>query len=245
MSTLSFDGVTKAYGHEPRRRVVLKDISFEIQPRRFVGLWGPRASGKTTLLEIAAGFQPPDSGHVSCQGHELGSLSAKARAHLWRHEICCAHTNWLPAEYHKVRWYLEAPLLSHLSRREAERAAHDALESLDAEHLIDCSWPELSHRERARVALAGAIARRPRLLLADDVAAGLTPIERDEIVTRLRTYVEHDGMTVLMTTRDPSDLVRCDERWSLSEGSLSELSPQPPGDVVELATWQAQTGRDQ
>ena len=89
MTLLSLDGVTKRYARGYREVEALADVGLEVEAGDFVAIWGGSRSGKTTLLRVAAGIESPDGGRVTFDGHDLATLSRRARARLLLTDIGC------------------------------------------------------------------------------------------------------------------------------------------------------------
>ena len=161
-------GLRKAYGQTP----VLHGLDLELQAGRLHAMTGPSGSGKTTLLHLLAGLELPDAGTVTVDGAELTSLDRAGRAGLRREKIAYVGQ--------------QAGLVPHLSalenvelalalrgREEGRFAALAALESVGLGERATQRVGRLSQGERARVAIARAIASRPALLLADEPTSRL------------------------------------------------------------------------
>jgi ABC-type cobalamin/Fe3+-siderophores transport system ATPase subunit len=88
MTLLEFEHVSKRYGARSHEHAVLQDVSFEVHAGELVAVWGRRGSGRSTLLRLAAGVEPPDSGVVRLQGHDLsarrGDVLGERIGYCWR-----------------------------------------------------------------------------------------------------------------------------------------------------------------
>ena len=128
MSLFAFEHVTKHHWDGRRPVVVLDDVSFEVDAGDFVGLWGMRRSGKSTLLRLAAGIELPDEGRILFDSEDLTQLTGDARAELLRaHGIGFVTSNWKPVASQKALEYVALPLLADsLSLRQV--GAHGSVE---------------------------------------------------------------------------------------------------------------------
>lgn len=221
---LSLDSVSKSYWRGPSEVRVLSDASLEVHAGEFMGVWGRRGAGKTTLLRIAAGLETPDRGTVRFDGEDLSLLSEQGHARLRRDEMGWVRRSGPRSEL-CILDYVALPLLIEHGQREANRRADEALRRVGMAECAGQHWESLSDGERALVAIAHGIARRPRLLLIDDPTANLGVREREEIMILLRALVEETKLAVLMTVPDMPTALRSHQLRALSGGRL--LTPPP------------------
>jgi ABC-type lipoprotein export system ATPase subunit len=207
-AVLSLIGVTKGYVRGVREVAVLKDVSLDLNPGDFACVLGSAGDGKTTLLEVAAGFQSPDRGRVLFDGKDLSRLSERAFSRLRAKDIGCVVNRSAPVLADSVLDHVALPLLSSGRRRKlANRAAAEML-------------------ERVGVALAQACVRSPRLLVADELTDTLDMPERNSILGILQSFAR-EGVAVLITASDGNGAVGCNRLLSLSRGRLIEAEPRP------------------
>ncbi len=240
---LSLIGVTKRYLRGVREVVVLNGASLDLQAGDFACVLGGASEGKTTLLEIAAGLTVPDEGRVLFDGRDLSQLNDTARTLLRRSEMVPVLNRSAPVLADTVRDHVAMPLLSAGWRRpRANRAAAEMLDRVRMGDQIDSSMHSLSRAERARVALANACVRSPRLLLADELTDTLNMAERNAVLGLLQGFAR-EGMAVLLTAGDPHGAVGSNRLLSLSGGRLIEAEQRPtstpapesePAEVVPL-----------
>ena len=169
---LRLEGVAQGFRRGRNRWRVLKGVSLTVAEGEFVGLLGGRGEGKTTLLQIAAGRDKPESGKVWFEGHDLAACSANERAALLGDRIA-----WMPrtdfGEFDALR-YIAIPLATgSVGMRAAEEQAMAALTRVGAGGCADCQWDELSDWDRVLVTLARGYASRPWLMVVDDLLDAL------------------------------------------------------------------------
>jgi predicted ABC-type transport system involved in lysophospholipase L1 biosynthesis ATPase subunit len=172
---LELKGIEKSYARGSRRLLVLTEVSLTVGVGETVAVIGSRYDGKTTLLKIAAGLERPDAGEVWFGGRELGALSRRGREEIWREEGA-----WVSREGGGLRYEMldYVALLLRMGGRknaEVEEVAMAALERVGVSAAARRRWEELSDWERVLVALARCVARRPRLVIVDDLLDGLGP----------------------------------------------------------------------
>jgi ABC-type multidrug transport system ATPase subunit len=225
-SLLVLEGVSKRYWRGDRPTDVLKDVSLLLDFGDFAAVVADRRAGKSTLLEIAAGLQAPDSGRVLLEGRELVGSSALSRIAVATRQAPDVHG-------FSVRDWVAMAVLDHLSLRAARRRANDVLQRVGLGQIGPAPWGELSHGERTLATIAHAVVRTPRLLLIDDLIAGLDLVERDVIKKLLRSLVDDLDMAILMTVSQSSETVGARPIFSLAGGTLVG-GRRPGGSVVEF-----------
>ena len=188
---LSVENVTKRYGG----LIAVNDASLTVKEGRIVALIGPNGAGKTTLFAMIGGFVEPDSGRISFQSEDITGRAPHAicRLGLTRtFQIVQPFAGLTVLENIAVGAHLR-----HRSRKEAlERAALIA-EQVGMGRMLDQSAQSLTVAGRKRLELARALATEAKLLLLDEVMAGLIPSEIVEIVATIRK-IRDSGVTILL-----------------------------------------------
>ncbi|MFQ5857932.1 MAG: ABC transporter ATP-binding protein [Anaerolineae bacterium] len=177
--------------------VAVENVSLEIAEREIVGLLGPNGSGKTTLINLIAGRVQPTAGTVRFAGRDITHLPAHERCHLG---LARTFQTVKPFDHLSVLDNVAAGAIYGNSRGVSlARAREEAVRLLEVVDLAEKAGDlagTLSMGQRKRLELARALATRPRLLLLDEVGAGLTPaggIALRGLLARLRD----DGLTIL------------------------------------------------
>lgn len=229
MSLLELEHVSKAFGRRGRECVVLRDVSLEIDLGELVAVWGLRRSGRSTLLRVAAGIEPADSGVVRFAGRAAAGLRDNGLGGVGY----CRKT-FRPAEGQNVLEEVVVGLLARgASPDEAGRRARSALERTGAEWCVGLRPNELEGAEAVRVAIAQALSHEPSLLVIDDPTLGVELLARDGILSLLRSLAD-DGMAVLTSTAEATGLSGADRALSLGEGELNGRLTPELGVVVPL-----------
>jgi putative ABC transport system ATP-binding protein len=232
---LSFERVGRRHRDGPRETAVLDGISFELEQGVGMGVYGQRRSGKSTLLRLAAGLEAPDRGRVFVQGRDLAPLSRDERARLLRGPVALLGGEpWAPAPGETVLDHVALSAGSAgMSLREARRAALAVLDRAGVAGVsAEETPPALSPAERARVALARAIVREPRLLLVDEPAPLPSVLERERFCALLRAIAQERGMALLVASEELSALQGLAVLASLSGGEL--CSTREDAAVIEF-----------
>jgi ABC-type sugar transport system ATPase subunit len=230
VSLLALEGVSKRYRERQRERIVLDDVSLEIQRGELVVVWGVRRSGRTTLLRIAAGVERPDSGVVRFEGRDL----AGSGAHALGAGIGYVQKTLRGSEEQGVLEQVTAPLLARgVSVEGARRLARSALARTGAQECVAARVGELGAGETVRVALARTLCLSPTLLVVDEPAGTVELGERDEILALLRALAG-DGVAVLASAVEPGELAGAHRALALGEGRLRGPSTPALAPVVAL-----------
>jgi putative ABC transport system ATP-binding protein len=224
MTLLSLEHVTKRYLDGRVQHKVLDDVSLQVDPGDFIGIWGMRRSGKTTLLRVAAGIELPDEGEICFDGRQMTSISGSARAKLRRHNgIGLVRTEWRPGRNKPVVEHVALPLLSDgMSLRDAKEPAHLALARLGVSDCAYLSVDCLSRDERVRVGLAQALVHEPRLLLFDEPPV-LSPSEAVELYKLLSSLGRDSNIAVVIACEDIAPIRRARRMMSIDEGRVRSM----------------------
>lgn len=225
---LSLEGVSKTYWRGAHELCVLRNVSLDLYAGDFIAVFGTRSAGKTTLLKVAAGIEPPDEGTVRFDGRDLATLRGRALARLHRTELAWIRRSGPLSQEVPAVDYVALPLLGRHGEQEARRLARRALADVGAESVALDGWASLSDSERALVALAHGLVRSPRVMLVDDPTAGLDVIERERVVALLRSFADERSIAVLMVVPDLSATMRASDVLSLSDGHLIASEDPPP-----------------
>jgi ABC-type lipoprotein export system ATPase subunit len=203
-------GLVKRYGET----VVLDQLDAGFTPGRLHAVTGPSGSGKTTFLHMLAGLELPDSGTVEIDGEDLTALDRTGRAALRRGKIAYIGQ--------------QAGLIPHLSalenvelalalrgRPDDRLAALGALESVGLAERATQRINRLSQGERARAAIARAVAAKPLLLLADEPTSRLDGANAIAVAILLSRLARDTGAAVVCATHDPLVIEQADDELKL------------------------------
>ena len=191
MSLLAVAGVSKAFGG----LMAVHDVSFTLAEGELLALIGPNGAGKTTLFHIISGFIKPDAGELRYGGETLAGLRP--------HDICqrgMVRTFQVTRPFHRLT-VMENVLVGALERvahrRQAVTVAEEVLALTGLAEKANHMGHSLTLPDRKRLELARALATGPKLLLLDEVMAGLNPTETGRLIELIRT-VHRRGITILL-----------------------------------------------
>jgi len=188
---LELKGVSKSFGGLK----AVSQVSFDLNGGEILGIIGPNGAGKTTLFNMITGFLKMDSGEIWFNGEKIMSLRP--------HQIC---QKGMVRTFQLVKPFLEMTVLENvmvaaLNRaktiKEAREKASRTIELVGLKEKKDTLAAGLTLGHRKRLELARTLATEPKLLLLDEVMAGLTPTEVDSLI-RLLQEVNHRGITILL-----------------------------------------------
>ncbi|MEE8408055.1 MAG: LPS export ABC transporter ATP-binding protein [Myxococcota bacterium] len=228
---LTVENLCKAY----RRRKVVRNVSFEVNPGEIVGLLGPNGAGKTTSFNMVAGLLPPDEGTVKLADVELSGLPLYQRSRRG--------LGYLPQESTIFRGLTVAQNFyaileaQGLTSDDCQRRTDEIIESYSLGHVRDNLGSQLSGGERRRVEMARTLIPSPRVVLLDEPFAGVDPITVSEIRGFIRA-MRDDNIGILLTDHNVREtLGTCDRAYLISEGKI--LLAGTPDEIV--ANEQART----
>ncbi|MHB1233377.1 MAG: LPS export ABC transporter ATP-binding protein [Burkholderiales bacterium] len=224
MSTLEVINLRKRY----KARVVVKDVSLNVNSGDVVGLLGPNGAGKTTSFYMMVGLTGLDGGRILLDGRDLSTLPIHRRALLG--------LSYLPQEasiFRKltVAENIQAILeLQPIPPEEIALRLDELLHDLNIEHLRDAPALSLSGGERRRVEIARALATKPRFILLDEPFAGVDPIAVLDIQKIIR-FLSGRGIGVLITDHNVRETLGiCDRAYIINEGLV--LASGKPDEIV-------------
>jgi ABC-type lipoprotein export system ATPase subunit len=189
------------YGSGDSRVTALESITVSLLPHETVALWGPSGSGKTTLLHALGGLVEPTSGQVLWEGEPLSSLDASARANARRHGIAYVFqgSNLLPTF---TAWENVA-FAAHASQgNDINALALEALTLVGLESKAESLPSELSGGEAQRIAIARALAQRPRLLLCDEPTGHLDTDTTARVLEMINALQVRFAFTLVVATHE-------------------------------------------
>lgn len=212
----------------------LRGVSLEVRPGEIVGLIGPNGSGKSTLINVAAGYYPRDAGRIWFAGTDITVLPPHRRA-----QMGLARTYQQPRPFGSMNARDNVAAGALFGRGDgagtpddARGAAEQWLELLGLQAVRDHTVGSLTLQERRLLELARVLASNPLIILADEVLAGLTPVETERVVDAVRR-IRGMGVALLVVEHNVKAVSALADRVVvLHEGEV--LAEGLPGAVLQL-----------
>ena len=207
--------VTKAFGDV----VTFREQNLEIADNEFIAVVGPSGSGKTTLLNLTAGLLKPTSGEVIINGQSLYQLNLQQLAAFRRQNFGFIFQTFNLIPYLTAQENVEVPLCLAGRNGAGTARANELLERVGLKDKTGRFPAQLSTGEQQRVAVARALANRPKVIFADEPTGNLDPRNREEFMACMRELYGQ-GVTILMVTHDPSLARAAEKQITIIDGSI-------------------------
>lgn len=193
----------------PTQVTALEDVSFTVEQGDFVGVIGATGSGKSTLISHLNGLNKPTTGKVWVDGRDLWADPAKIREFRFLTGLVFQYPEYQLFEETCYKDIAFGPKNMGLDEAEVDRRVREAARFVGLDDTLLARSPfELSGGQKRRVAVAGVLAMRPRILVLDEPAAGLDPEGRDEILGEIKQYHKQTGTTVLLVSHSMEDIAK-------------------------------------
>jgi lipopolysaccharide export system ATP-binding protein len=229
LNLLKAGNLKKSYG----RRLVVEDVSLQVQTGEIVGLLGPNGAGKTTCFYMIVGLIRPDAGVITVNDKDLTKAPVHKRAR--------AGIGYLPQEASVFRTlstenniHAVLELRRDLNRQQRIALREQLIQEFHLEGVRKSRGEQLSGGERRRLEIARALATQPAFMLLDEPFAGVDPISVAEIKKEIKRLAER-GLGVLITdhnVRDTLDI--CDRAYIVNEGHI--IADGSPESILNDAT---------
>jgi putative ABC transport system ATP-binding protein len=221
-SILIAEGVRKIYRSGADSIVALHGLDLVVPQGQFVAVMGPSGSGKTTLLNCVSGLDEIDAGRVLVDGLSIHELSDKERTKHRAKAMGFIFQAFNLIPVFTATENVELPLLlAGVRETDARLRARETLERVGLGHRLDRRPMELSGGEQQRVAVARALAGKPRIVWADEPTGNLDS-EMAASVIALLGELHVEGLTIILVTHDPTVAAHADRLVTVRDGRLVE-----------------------
>ena len=206
----------------------LRDVSFEIPDGQFVGLIGHTGSGKSTLIQHLNGLIRATEGKLVVDGENIYEKGYNMRALRTKVGLVFQYPEHQLFEIDVFKDVCFGPKNMGLPQAEIEQRAKDALAMVGlSENFYKKSPFELSGGQKRRVAIAGVLAMKPKVLVLDEPTAGLDPRGRDEILDRVKALNSEWGLTVILVSHSMEDVAKYADRLLVMSGGEKRFDGTP------------------
>ncbi|MBR6337969.1 MAG: energy-coupling factor transporter ATPase [Ruminococcus sp.] len=214
MAVIKTENLTYIYGEgTPFEKRAVDDISLEINEGEMIGVIGHTGSGKSTLIQHFNGLLKPSSGSVYIDGERLWDDKARLRDIRFKVGLVFQYPEYQLFEENCYKDIAFGPKNMGLSDSETDKRIKEAAAMVGLKpELLDKSPFELSGGQKRRVAIAGVMAMKPKVLILDEPASGLDPRGREQILGMLRDYHETTKSTVMIVSHSMEDIARYADR---------------------------------
>lgn len=219
---LSLENVNYIYGkNTPFEMHALNNLNVTFKDNKITGLMGHTGSGKSTAAQMLNGLLKPTSGKVLLDGEDINASKKTCYAAKFKVGLVFQYPEY--QLFKETVWedIAYGPRNMKLSEDEVKERVAEAAEFVGITNDILQKSPfELSGGQKRRAAIAGIIAMKPRFLVLDEPAAGLDPSGRDDILSKITSYISHGNASVILISHSMEDMAKyCDEIVVMDNGT--------------------------
>ena len=212
--SIKLEGINYLYGQGTEMVVhALKDINIEIKDGEFVGLIGHTGSGKSTFVQHLNGLVRPTEGHIYFDGQDIYAEGYDMKKHRSNVGLVFQYPEHQLFEVDVLSDVCFGPKNLGMKKAEAEEQAKKALALVGMDESYYKRSPfDLSGGQKRRVAIAGVLAMKPKMLILDEPTAGLDPQGRKEILELISGLRERAGITIVLVSHSMEDVAEYVDR---------------------------------
>ena len=213
--------LTRSFEQGGVRIDVLRGVNMEMRPGEIVALLGPSGSGKSTMLQAVGLLEGGFGGTIEIAGVDASKLASSGRTELRRNHLGFVYQfHHLLPDFNAEENVILPQLVADRDREAASERARELLTALGLSRRFDHRPSQLSGGEQQRVAVARALANRPRLVLADEPTGNLDEATADKVLEQFLELVRGQGSAALVATHNERLARKMDRIVRLHEGVL-------------------------
>ncbi|HIQ86946.1 MAG TPA: energy-coupling factor transporter ATPase [Candidatus Scatomorpha gallistercoris] len=213
-AVIKVENLTHTYSvGTPFEKTAIHNINVEFHPGELVAVIGHTGSGKSTFMQHMNGLLAPTSGRVYCDGEDIFATKEATRDVRFKVGLVFQYPEYQLFEETVYKDIAFGPKNMKLPESEIDERVREAAGFVGiSEELFERSPLELSGGQKRRIAIAGVIAMRPKVLILDEPTAGLDPAGCEDIIKNILDYRAETGSTVLLVTHSMDDAARIADR---------------------------------
>ncbi|EIV99738.1 ABC-type cobalt transport system, ATPase component [Thermoanaerobacter siderophilus SR4] len=193
----------------PYATVALNNVTFEIQDEEFVGIIGHTGSGKSTLIQHLNGLLKPTSGKIYINGVDITDKKVSLKDVRKEVGLVFQYPEYQLFEETIFKDIAFGPTNLGLSEEEIEKRVYEAMDIVGiSRELADKSPFEVSGGQKRRIAIAGILAMKPKILILDEPTAGLDPKGKEEILNKIKEIHDKYKMITILVSHSMEDIAR-------------------------------------
>lgn len=210
MAVIKTEHLTHTYSEgTPFVKMAIQDVNLSIEEGEMVGVIGHTGSGKSTLIQHFNGLLKPTSGKIYIDGEDMWADTTRLRDIRFKVGLVFQYPEYQLFEETVYKDISFGPKNMGLSEEEVDRRVRQAASFVNVtEEMMHKSPFELSGGQKRRVAIAGILAMRPKVLILDEPTAGLDPKGRDRILGQIQEYQQDQKNTVLIVSHSMEDVAK-------------------------------------
>ena len=208
----------------PHETVAVNDVSFRVEDGQFVGVIGHTGSGKSTLLQHLNGLLKPTEGQIFIDEEDIASGKVPMREIRKKIGLVFQYPEYQLFEETVAKDVAFGPANLGLEEEEIQARVREAIElvGLDYDEVAEVSPFDLSGGQKRRVAIAGVISMKPKILILDEPTAGLNPKAHMDILDMIQSIHQKEGNITMIVSHNMNDVARMSDRvLVMHEGSLA------------------------
>lgn len=225
MAIIEAKNIHRKFGKGDLTAHVLKGIDISIEEGEFVAIMGKSGAGKSTLMYQLSLLDEPTDGEVVINGIDVIPLTEKERTEFRLNTLGYVFQDYALVPDLSARENIMMPILMRgMKWDEAARTADTALDSVGLEGKYLNLPGELSGGEQQRVAVARAIAGKPKILFADEPTANLDSVSGGQVIDLITKLHRENNQTVVMVTHEDEYAVNCDRIFYMEDGLITKTT---------------------
>lgn len=229
MSIISATNIHRKFGQGDLETHVLKGIDIDVAEGEFIAIMGKSGAGKSTLMYQLSVLDEPTEGTITIDGTDVTALTESEATHFRLHTLGYVFQDYALVPDLSARENVMMPLLMRgADWDDAVGVADTSLDAVGLEGKYNNLPSELSGGEQQRVAVARAIAGKPKILFADEPTANLDSVSGAQVIDLITKLHRDDGQTIVMVTHEPEYAVNCDRIIYMEDGVITQIKKQNP-----------------